>query len=127
MGSKPAKPLPDAVGFWPDAPKPLRSNGGSTQALRFGEHFGYNADTGEYGDLMKMSVIDPAKVTRVALQERRFGRFVDAYHGSARCRNQGRRKEDCGRRRWPWNVLAAFPENGVGALRSKGAPTTPAM
>jgi chaperonin GroEL len=32
------------------------------------EHFGYNADTGEYGDLVKMGVIDPAKVTRLALQ-----------------------------------------------------------
>ncbi len=32
------------------------------------EHFGYNAETGEYGDLVKMGVIDPAKVTRLALQ-----------------------------------------------------------
>jgi len=32
------------------------------------EHFGYNADTCEYGDLVKMGVIDPAKVTRLALQ-----------------------------------------------------------
>jgi len=30
--------------------------------------FGYNAATGEYGDLMQMGVIDPAKVTRLALQ-----------------------------------------------------------
>ena len=29
---------------------------------------GYNAETGEYGDLMKAGVIDPAKVTRSALQ-----------------------------------------------------------
>jgi chaperonin GroEL len=32
------------------------------------EHFGFNADTGEYGDMVKMGVIDPAKVTRLALQ-----------------------------------------------------------
>ena len=30
--------------------------------------FGYNAATREYGDLMQMGVIDPAKVTRLALQ-----------------------------------------------------------
>jgi chaperonin GroEL len=30
--------------------------------------FGYNAATGEYGDLMQMGVIDPTKVTRSALQ-----------------------------------------------------------
>ena len=29
---------------------------------------GYNARTGEYGDMVKMGVIDPAKVTRTALQ-----------------------------------------------------------
>jgi chaperonin GroEL len=32
------------------------------------EHFGFNADSGEYGDMVKMGVIDPAKVTRLALQ-----------------------------------------------------------
>ena len=32
------------------------------------ENFGYNADTDEYGDLIKVGVIDPAKVTRLALQ-----------------------------------------------------------
>jgi chaperonin GroEL len=30
--------------------------------------FGYNAATGEYGDMLAMGVIDPAKVTRLALQ-----------------------------------------------------------
>jgi chaperonin GroEL len=30
--------------------------------------FGYNADTGEYGDLIAAGVIDPTKVTRSALQ-----------------------------------------------------------
>src|SRR3984957_717226 len=32
------------------------------------DNFGYNADTDEYGDLVKAGVIDPAKVTRLALQ-----------------------------------------------------------
>jgi len=31
-------------------------------------HFGYNAATGEYGDLVAMGVIDPTKVTRLGLQ-----------------------------------------------------------
>jgi chaperonin GroEL len=33
-----------------------------------GPPFGYNAATREYGDLLQMGVIDPAKVTRLALQ-----------------------------------------------------------
>jgi chaperonin GroEL len=32
------------------------------------DNFGFNADTGEFGDLVKDGVIDPAKVTRLALQ-----------------------------------------------------------
>ena len=32
------------------------------------ENFGFNAETGEFGDLVKDGVIDPAKVTRLALQ-----------------------------------------------------------
>jgi chaperonin GroEL len=31
-------------------------------------NFGYNAQTGEYGDLVAMGVLDPTKVTRYALQ-----------------------------------------------------------
>ncbi|MBC2729732.1 chaperonin GroEL [Thiobacillus sp.] len=31
-------------------------------------NFGYNAGTGEYGDMMAMGVLDPTKVTRTALQ-----------------------------------------------------------
>jgi chaperonin GroEL len=40
-----------------------------TQAVR--EHtgaYGYNAQTGEYGDMLQMGIIDPAKVARTALQ-----------------------------------------------------------
>ena len=31
-------------------------------------NFGFNAGTGEYGDMIKMGILDPAKVTRTALQ-----------------------------------------------------------
>ncbi len=31
-------------------------------------NYGYNAGTGEYGDMMAMGVLDPTKVTRIALQ-----------------------------------------------------------
>ncbi|MEK9556576.1 MAG: TCP-1/cpn60 chaperonin family protein, partial [Gammaproteobacteria bacterium] len=31
-------------------------------------NFGFNAATGEYGDMIKMGILDPAKVTRSALQ-----------------------------------------------------------
>jgi chaperonin GroEL len=41
----------------------LHKVAGSTQ-----RNFGYNAATREYGDMLEMGVIDPAKVTRLALQ-----------------------------------------------------------
>jgi len=57
---------------------PLRqivSNGGGEASVVVNEvaksddaNFGYNAGTEEYGDLVKMGVIDPTKVTRTALQ-----------------------------------------------------------
>jgi chaperonin GroEL len=31
------------------------------------ENFGFNAETGEFGELVKAGVIDPAKVTRLPL------------------------------------------------------------
>jgi len=57
--------------------EPLRqivSNGGGEASVVVNEvsnnegHYGYNAQTEEYGDLVKMGVIDPTKVTRAALQ-----------------------------------------------------------
>ncbi|MCV5215331.1 chaperonin GroEL, partial [Escherichia coli] len=30
--------------------------------------YGYNAATGEYGNMIEMGILDPAKVTRSALQ-----------------------------------------------------------
>ena len=43
----------------------------ATDAARVDEgagNFGYNAATGEYGDLVSMGVLDPCKVTRTGLQ-----------------------------------------------------------
>jgi chaperonin GroEL len=58
--------------------EPLRQiaqNAGHEGALVIGrvrdskdENFGFNAETGEFGDMVKAGVIDPAKVTRLALQ-----------------------------------------------------------
>ncbi|MCF7821719.1 MAG: chaperonin GroEL, partial [Mariprofundaceae bacterium] len=57
--------------------EPLRqivSNGGGESSVVVNEvtnnkgHYGYNAQTEEYGDLVKMGVIDPTKVVRSALQ-----------------------------------------------------------
>ncbi|MBV1790610.1 chaperonin GroEL [Marinobacterium sp. D7] len=57
--------------------EPLRqivSNAGEEASVvlnkvRSGEgNYGYNAQTGEYGDMLEMGIIDPAKVTRSALQ-----------------------------------------------------------
>jgi chaperonin GroEL len=31
-------------------------------------NYGFNAATGEYGDMVKLGIIDPTKVTRLALQ-----------------------------------------------------------
>ncbi|MDQ6867668.1 MAG: chaperonin GroEL, partial [Pseudomonadota bacterium] len=31
--------------------------------------YGFNAQTGEYGDLVKLGIIDPTKVVRTALQD----------------------------------------------------------
>ncbi|HEV2522223.1 MAG TPA: chaperonin GroEL [Candidatus Acidoferrales bacterium] len=58
--------------------EPLRQialNAGSEGAVIVGrvreskeDNFGFNADTEEFGDMVKAGVIDPAKVTRLALQ-----------------------------------------------------------
>lgn len=57
--------------------EPLRqivSNAGDEPSVIFNEvqkgkgSFGYNAATGQYGDMIEMGILDPAKVTRTALQ-----------------------------------------------------------
>ena len=51
-------------------PTPARKAPSSVEKVRVGESdtFGYNAATDSYGDLVADGVIDPAKVTRTALQ-----------------------------------------------------------
>jgi chaperonin GroEL len=53
----------------------IAQNAGSEGAVVVGkileskdENYGFNAETAEFGDMVKMGVIDPAKVTRLALQ-----------------------------------------------------------
>ena len=57
--------------------EPLRmivSNAGDEESVVLNKvaegkgNFGYNAATGEYGDMVKMGILDPTKVTRAALQ-----------------------------------------------------------
>jgi chaperonin GroEL len=38
------------------------------KALEVTDNYGYNAANGTYGDLVELGVLDPAKVTRSALQ-----------------------------------------------------------
>ena len=56
---------------------PLRqivSNGGDDASVVLNQvrnnkgNYGYNASTGEYGDMIEMGILDPTKVTRAALQ-----------------------------------------------------------
>jgi chaperonin GroEL len=56
---------------------PLRqivANGGGEPSVVLNEvangkgNYGYNAGTDEYGDMLKMGILDPTKVTRAALQ-----------------------------------------------------------
>jgi chaperonin GroEL len=50
------------------------SNGGGEASVVLNEvmkgkaNFGYNATTEKYGDMLKMGILDPTKVTRAALQ-----------------------------------------------------------
>jgi chaperonin GroL len=38
------------------------------KVMENGKNYGYNVQTGEYGDMIKMGILDPTKVARVALQ-----------------------------------------------------------
>src|SRR5579859_1238641 len=58
-----------------DPTRQIAQNAGHEGAIVVGrvrdskdENFGFNAETGEFGDMIKAGVIDPAKVTRLALQ-----------------------------------------------------------
>ncbi len=43
-------------------------------------NFGFNAATGQYGDMVEMGVLDPTKVTRFALQNAASVAVADAHH-----------------------------------------------
>jgi chaperonin GroEL len=58
--------------------------------------FGYNAATGEYGDLIEMGILDPTKVTRLALQNAASVAGPPAHH-----RGDGRRGSEGGARASP--------------------------
>ena len=46
----------------------MRHSHSATSANAATGNFGYNAQTGEYGDMVAMGILDPTKVTRYALQ-----------------------------------------------------------
>ena len=56
-------PLRQIVDNAGDEPSVVLANVAAKKA-----NFGYNAGTGEYGDMIKMGILDPTKVTRTALQ-----------------------------------------------------------
>ena len=64
---------------------------------------GLNAATGEFEDLLKAGVIDPAKVTRAALQNAASIAAPAPHHRGAR-----RRQARAGRRRWRRCPAAAW-------------------
>ena len=63
-------------------------------------NFGYNAQTGEYGDMVAMGVLDPTKVTALRAAERGFGRGADPHDRcDGRGAAEGRQAADGRRRR----------------------------
>ena len=66
--------------------------------------FGYNAQTGEYGDLVEAGVIDPAKVVRCALQDAAsIAGLLITTEAMIAERPEGGGPGDAGRRRHGWN------------------------
>lgn len=76
LGDNPSKEREMAVSIMRKAlGSPLRQilenvglNADTVYAMISADGYGYNVKTGEYGDLVKMGVVDPLKVTRSALQ-----------------------------------------------------------
>ena len=58
----------------------------STRSVTGEGNFGFNAATGEYGDMIEMGILDPAKVTRSALQAAGSVARSDDYHSGYDCR-----------------------------------------
>ncbi|HNO88351.1 MAG TPA: TCP-1/cpn60 chaperonin family protein, partial [Rhodocyclaceae bacterium] len=57
------QPLREIVGNAGDEPSVVVN-----KVVEGSGNFGYNAASGEYGDMVEMGVLDPTKVTRTALQ-----------------------------------------------------------
>jgi chaperonin GroEL len=57
------EPMRQIVGNAGDEPSVIVNNVSANKG-----NYGYNAQTGVYGDMIEMGVLDPAKVTRTALQ-----------------------------------------------------------
>ena len=57
-----------------EAPRGDTANAGDDASVILNEvrnnsgNYGYNAGTGEFGDMIEMGILDPTKVTRTALQ-----------------------------------------------------------
>ena len=47
--------------------------------------FGYNAASGEFGDMIELGILDPAKVTRSALQACSIDCWLNDHHGMHGC------------------------------------------
>ncbi len=67
-------------------------------------NFGYDAASGEYGDLVETGVVDPTKVTRTALQNAGIDRGPDPDHGRHRRRSAERRKAGARDPRLKWTI-----------------------
>ena len=62
--------------------------------------YGYNAQTGEYGDLVKLGIIDPTKVVRTALQDAAsIAGLLDHHRGDHHRSAEEGRSRHAGRRR----------------------------
>ena len=59
-------------------------------------NYGFDAQSGDYVDMMKAGIIDPTKVVRLALQDRGFGRRPADHHRSHGRREAGEEGPDMG-------------------------------
>ena len=78
--------------------------------------FGYNADTDTYGDLIKDGVVDPAKVTRSALQN---GASVACLLLSSDCLITAKPSDDAGPAMPPGGMGGGMP-GGMGGMGGMG-------
>ncbi len=88
------------------------------------EHFGFNAETGEFGDLVKAGVIDPAKVTRLALQNAAsivsLMLTTEVLIADAKGEEKMASPTLRERKRWPWQPVQAATAAVTKAISSRG-------